>query len=132
MNATETIEKTTARPMKAEPTHSGQVYMPAVDIFERADELTIVADMPGTTGNDINIQFENGLLTVHGRATPRRGVDERCVLCEYGLGDFHRTFEIGELIDSGRITAEYADGVLTLHLPKVPAARPRKIEVRAS
>jgi HSP20 family protein len=131
MSATQTIEKKTARQMQAEPTHSGRVYLPAVDIVERDDELTIIADMPGTSADGVDVQFENGLLTIYGRVAPRDVPESRCLLCEYGLGDFRRTFEIGELIDSQRIAADYADGVLTVHLPKVAAARPRKIEVRA-
>ena len=132
MSAASTVEKRTARPMAAEPTHSGQVYMPAVDILERADELMIVADMPGVDAKTIDIRFENGMLTIHGRVNERTSANERVLMREYGVGDFRRAFEIGELIDSQRISAEYANGVLTLHLPKVAAARPRKIEVRTS
>lgn len=130
MSATAAVEKRTARPMQAEPTHSGRVYMPAVDILERATELVIVADMPGANAKAIDIQFENGMLTLQGRVAERESPNARPLLREYGLGDFRRVFEIGELIDSQRISAEYADGVLTLHLPKVAAALPRKIEVR--
>ena len=50
---------------------------------------------------------------------------------EYGLGDFRRTFRVSEHIDSARISAEYHDGVLTLHLPKVEAVKPRKIQIKA-
>ena len=50
---------------------------------------------------------------------------------EYGIGDFHRTFEISERIDGARISAEMENGVLTLHLPKAETARSRRIEVNA-
>jgi HSP20 family molecular chaperone IbpA len=53
------------------------------------------------------------------------------LLHEYGVGDFYRTFRVSQQVDASRITAEYENGVLTLHLPKAEAARPRKIEVQA-
>ncbi len=53
------------------------------------------------------------------------------LLREYGVGDFYRTFRVSEQIDASRIEAEYADGVLKLHLPKVEAVKPRKITVKA-
>jgi HSP20 family protein len=61
---------------------------------------------------------------------PRTSEQGRYFLREYGVGDFQRNFEVGEQIDAERISAEYSDGVLTLHLPKVVAARPRKIAVK--
>jgi HSP20 family protein len=51
---------------------------------------------------------------------------------EYGIGDFFRTFTIGETIDADKISAELKDGVLTLHLPKTEAVKPRRIEVQSS
>jgi HSP20 family protein len=115
---------------QAERTRSGRFYRPNVDIVERPDELTLLADMPGCHGDEIDIHFENGMLTIHGRVQPRQQGETSFLLCEYGIGDFYRTFQVGEAIDTGRITAEYRDGVLILHLPKVEEARPRKIPVQ--
>jgi HSP20 family molecular chaperone IbpA len=100
-----------------------------VDIIEQAEELTIHADVPGVTADDIDIQFENGTLTIHGTVKPRQPEDVNDLSREYGIGDFHRVFEVSKTIDSERITAEVSDGVLTLHLPKVDAVKPRKINV---
>jgi HSP20 family molecular chaperone IbpA len=128
---TDAIEK----PAKAEVTHREHTrnvrhYRPNVDIVERAGELTVYADMPGATVDGIDVNFENGTLTIHGKVEPRRKDDVNYLLSEYGVGDFYRTFEVSETIDSENITAEYADGVLVLHLPKVQAAKPRKIAVK--
>jgi HSP20 family molecular chaperone IbpA len=118
-------------PSETEGTRTGNVYRPLVDILEDKDELILVADLPGASSDSIDINFEDGVLTVQGQVEPRYKSDHQFLLVEYGLGDFYRTFRVSEQIDSSRIHATYADGVLTVHLPKVEAAKPRKIEVRA-
>jgi len=118
-------------PSETERTRTGNLYRPLVDILEDKDELILVADLPGTRGDSIDINFEDGVLTIQGQVEPRYHPDQQFLLVEYGLGDFYRTFRVSEQIDSSRIHAQYADGVLTVHLPKVEAAKPRKIEVRA-
>jgi HSP20 family protein len=113
-----------------EHTRSGQFYRPIVDIIEQPGELVIFADMPGVRADSIDIHFEDGALTIHGRVPERPHPQAAFLLQEYGIGDFYRVFQISEAIDSSRISAEYADGVLTLHLPKVEAVKPRKIDVQ--
>lgn len=130
--ATSEVEKAEAVEVaRTEHTRSGRHYRPNVDILESAGELTVLADMPGTTGDDIDINFENGTLTIYGKVRNCEPKGAGLISREYGVGDFHRTFQVSEKIDVSNITAEYADGVLTLHLPKVEAVRPRKILVRA-
>jgi len=84
------------------------------------------------SGEDVDVQFENGTLTLHGRVQPRERKGATAWMEEYGVGDFYRTFTVSEVIDASRISAELSDGVLTLHLPKAEAARPRKIAVQRS
>lgn len=110
----------------------GRCYQPNVDIVESPAELTLYADMPGVRGDGVDVNFENGTLTLVGKVGPRQKDDTNFLLREYGLGDFHRTFQVGEAIDAEKITAELVDGVLTLHLPKAEAARPRKIAVKTN
>jgi HSP20 family molecular chaperone IbpA len=117
---------------RAERTRSGRFYRPNVDIVEKDDELMLMADLPGTCADSIDINFENGVLTLHGRVCERQDENTNYLWREYGLGDFYRTFQVSEEIDSSRITAEYRDGVLMLHLPKSEHARARKISVKAS
>ena len=114
-----------------EHTRSGQFYRPNVDILETANELLLQADLPGATSDSIDINFEDGTLTIHAKVNNRQANDTTYMLQEYGIGDFYRTFKVSEQIDSTRISAEYHDGVLALHLPKVEAAKPRKITVQA-
>jgi HSP20 family protein len=127
------IKKETVKPEVArmEPTYAGLRYVPQVDILEDGEKLVVFADLPGVDPKDVDIQFENGVLAILGKAAPRQPEDTPFLLREYGVGDFYRTFNVSETIDAERISAEYADGRLTLHLPKVEAVKPRKIEVKA-
>jgi HSP20 family protein len=114
----------------AERTRTGNVYRPNVDIIEQPDELVLVADLPGVKRESIDIDFDDGVLTLQGKVEPRYDGQNKFLLFEYGVGDFFRTFRVSEQVDPSRIRAEYADGVLTIHLPKAETAKPRKIEVR--
>lgn len=110
---------------------AGRTYIPNVDIVENDKQLMLLADMPGVKSDDLDIRYENGELSVHGRVTPRQNVESgNYLLCEYGVGDFYRSFQVGESIDASRIEAELHDGVLRLHLPKTEQAVPRKISVK--
>lgn len=115
---------------RAERTRDRRAYLPNVDIVETADELLVLADMPGVKAEEIDIQYEQGELTIHGKVEPRQ--DERAtsyLMREYGVGDFYRTFKVGEGIDADKIHAAVKDGVMELHLPKSERLRPRKIAV---
>jgi HSP20 family protein len=114
----------------AATTRDDAVFRPNVDILERENELLVLADLPGATADAIDIRYEDGVLTIHGRVPSRVSEGRRLLLQEYGVGDFHRSFRLGDRIDASANSAEYVEGVLTVHLPKVEAARPRRIEVR--
>ncbi len=115
---------------RAERTREGRTYLPYCDIIERENELLLFADLPGVRTEDLDINYERGLLTLQGRVDSRR-TERPFLVHEYGVGDFSRSFEIGEGIDASRIEAEMKDGVLTLHLPKAESIRPRKITVKS-
>ncbi|MEX2113037.1 MAG: Hsp20/alpha crystallin family protein [Pirellulales bacterium] len=125
-NATPTAEN------EAERTRTGQWFRPPVDIVEKADELLLIADLPGAASESIDIDFNDGLLTIEGAVAGRYDEKMNALLAEYGVGNFHRAFRVSEQIDSNRIHAEFTNGVLTVHLPKAEAAKPRKIQVQAS
>ena len=115
--------------VKAERILSERRYHPRVDILNRGSELLLLADLPRVRPDDVDIEFENGTLTIHGRMPGDLQEQNDYRLQEYGVADFYRTFKVSELIDADGITAEYANGVLTLHLPKVEVAKPLKITV---
>jgi len=117
---------------QVEHLRQGTCYLPLVDILERADEIVLKADVPGTKPEDIDINFEDGILTIYAKVQPRQEPGTQYLLREYGIGDYHRSFQVSEAIDASKISAEYSDGVLTIHLPKAEAVRPRKIPVQVS
>jgi HSP20 family protein len=133
MATTETnpVKQTAEESRDVERTRSGLWYRPNVDILERDDELLLLADVPGAGSNDIQIQFEDGTLSLHAHVPARGDGSAGAVLREYGVGDYYRTFQISEAIDASKISASCVDGVLTLRLPKAEALRPRRIAVNS-
>jgi HSP20 family molecular chaperone IbpA len=117
---------------RVERTRDRRTYTPNVDIIETADEFLVVADMPGVAANAIDIQYEQGVLTMHARVEPRQDEGKTTYLLrEYGIGDYYRSFRLGEGIDPDKIEARLKDGVMELHLPKSEATKPKKIAVQA-
>jgi HSP20 family protein len=115
----------------AEQTRPGLLFKPAMDIFETDKDITLLADMPGVKAGDLNIDLHENVLTLDGDVKSPEGADELDVIREYRMGKYQRQFTLSQVIDQGKINAELKDGVLRLKLPKVEAATPRKITVRA-
>jgi HSP20 family protein len=101
---------------------------PSVDVFENADELLIVADVPGVPNDAIDLQVQNDTLTLTARRIELN--DAPALVREYDETDFVATFRIPAGIDTGAIAAETKNGTLVVRLPKAAAAKARKIVVR--
>ena len=114
-----------------EQTKPGPLFTPAVDIFETDQEITVLADMPGVKAKDLNIDLRDDILTLDGEVEPPEGKSEVDVFREYQSGKYSRQFSLSQVIDQSKIDADLKDGVLRLRLPKVEAATPRKIAVKA-
>ncbi len=100
----------------------GITITPQVDIFERDGDLVLHANLPGVAPGDVDVRFENGELTVHGRRTPSRpGKND--------VTSYFRSFRVSEQIAADKIEAGLKNGRLTLRLPKIEAAKPRRIAV---
>lgn len=124
-------KQTAATPVTVERTHDWPTYLPDVDIIEHDDAFELHADIPGADPASINVNFEQGVLTIHaGRSAHASDAD--LVYAEFEPGDYERSFTVSDQIDAGKISAQYRNGVLILTLPKVEAAKPRKIEVKVS
>lgn len=126
-----TLQKGTGDGLASSEETQGVTYSPRVDIVESESELLLLADMPGVRESDVDVRFNNGELTLHARRTVAPAPAEP-LLWESQAGDFFRSFRITERIDASKISAELKNGVLTLHLPKVEAAKPRKIAVKSA
>jgi HSP20 family molecular chaperone IbpA len=121
-------------------TVAGKAYQrrtaaPPVDVFENADELLIVADVPGVPNDGIELRCENDTLTLTARRGARddgRATDAPALVREYDEMDFAATYRIPAGIDAGGITAETRNGTLLVRLPKAAASKARKIVVRSS
>lgn len=102
--------------------------MPDVNIYERAEEYVLEAEMPGVPKNGLEVTLENGVLTIVGH----RFVEEPTgspVYRESREADYRRSFEIDPMVDAEKINARLDQGLLTLRLPKAPQAKPRRIAI---
>jgi len=134
------IQTTTAEapPTGAPPAATSQpaqtvreiTYQPNVDIRDRGSEVVFDADIPGAQAEGIDVTFEEGVLAVQ-VSVPARDLPGRPIRQEYGIGNYRRSFRLGEGFDASQITADYRRGVLTIRVPRLAAVRPRKVEVRA-
>ncbi len=100
---------------------------PPVDVFENADELLLVADVPGVGPDGIDLRIDNDTLALVAR---RPGAPAPALVREYDEVDFAATFRIPAGIDAAAISAETRNGTLVVRLPKAASARARKILVR--
>ena len=115
---------------KDETTVPARTFLPTTDIFETDDALKVVMEMPGVDKSDLDVDLENDVLSVSGRIDLAKYEKLQPVYTEYNIGHYRRTFNLSSSrINQERIAAEMKDGVLTLTLPKVEQAMPRKISV---
>jgi HSP20 family protein len=122
-------EKKELKPTAGEGTRPGPVFIPAVDILEDPTGITIVADMPGVDGKNVDIDLKDNQLTITGRIDPVEGEKEVSLYKEFMYGDYIRQFTLSYVIDQNKITAKMEDGILRLILPKVEKMKPQKIKV---
>jgi HSP20 family molecular chaperone IbpA len=112
-----------------EKTIPGRFYVPATDIFETEEALTLMLEMPGVGKNNVEVQIENDVLRVEGKIDYAGYKAVEPVYTEYNVGHYARAFTLSNKIDRDAITAQVEDGVLTLTLPKSKDALPRRIAV---
>jgi len=106
-----------------------QSYLtPVTNIREDKDGYLLEAEMPGVSKDALEVTVANGELVIVGRRTPPQ-VPGQLVYRESRSFDYRRAFELDASIDTTKITAKIDQGVLTLHLPKTDAVKPRKITV---
>ena len=107
-------------------------WMPAVNLVENADAFEATAELPGFTSENVEIEFENDVLTLRGQKSEERTEGDeksRYHLWERRTGNFHRSFKLPGTVDAEHISAAFVDGVLTIRLPKAAEAKGRKIQI---
>ena len=113
-------------------TQSNDLWAPPVDVEETADEILLTAELPGMSRNDIDIELEDGVLTIQGEKKEEPKEEGRQGLrYERRWGSFARRFTLPRAVDSANITASYQDGLLSIRVPKAEEAKGRKIEIAA-
>lgn len=106
-------------------------WSPQVDITEDDKEYLIKADLPEMKKDEIKVNVENGVLTVSGeRKTEKEEKNKKFHRIERSYGTFQRSFALPEDADGTKVAAEFKEGVLKMHLPKSPIAKPKAIEVK--
>jgi HSP20 family protein len=112
--------------------HHLEAWAPAIDVYETEASFVVTAEVPGMSREHVDLAFEDTRLTIRGHRSERSAAADVLHFhqVERGYGSFARTFEFADRIDVEHVTADLADGVLTVILPKVPPASARKIHVQ--
>ena len=104
-------------------------FLPSTDIVETDKEMKIYLDMPGVEKEKLSIKLEKGVISLNGEVNFSNVNSFKTVRSEYRIGNFSRSFRLGNKIDQTKIDAKYDDGVLVVSLPKLPEAQPKFIEI---
>lgn len=114
--------------LSREETRARDSYLsPAVDIYETEDGLVLLADLPGVEKSALEIEVDQGVLTIEAKPSRVQTGDEASR--EFVLRDFYRQFRLPDTIDPSTSSAVLRNGVLTLKLSRAAAAKPRRIDV---
>ena len=108
-------------------------WTPAVDLSETEKEYTVRAEVPGIDPKQIEVSISDNVLTIAGEKKEKTEKKEKNYhFSESYYGSFRRTVPLPAAVDSDKVTAEYADGVLTVKVLKVEEARPKKVEIKTT
>jgi len=106
-------------------------FVPATDVYETQEALTLLAEMPGVKPDGLEVTVEDNVLVIRGQPVAAAGDDGNVLLKEFEVGEFYRAFQLPADYDTAKIEASIKQGVLTLRLPKSDRLKPRRIEVKA-
>ena len=106
-------------------------WAPPVDVREDNHEIALSIEIPGVKADDVEVTSDNGMLTVRGHKVAERteGAGTEYHLVERSYGAFTRSFRLPKGVDDSKITANFANGVLEVHVPKTALPQPRKIAI---
>jgi HSP20 family protein len=105
-------------------------WIPTVDLIDQNGEYLLTAELPGMTQDDIEVDVQDDVLTLRGeKSESAEHEDKDHRLYERSYGSFERSFTLPRAVDSEGVTADYENGVLTVHIPKTEVAKGRKIAI---
>ncbi len=108
-------------------------WEPAVDISETPESYLVTAELPGMSKDDVNISYEDGILTIRGEKKQEKEEKRKNYhRVERSFGAFERSFRVPSRVMVEKIEAKFKDGVLSLMLPKAEEARPKEIPIKIS
>ena len=128
-NLTERTNDKSVQP-REETRSMDRFIRPAVNIIETDEGLTLTADLPGAVKESLDVSVEKGILTIS--APVSHSTPGRAVYTEFELASYYRQFSIPESLDHSKAKAEYANGILTLRVPRAEAAKPKRIDVKVT
>jgi HSP20 family protein len=109
-----------------------EAWLPAVDVSETGDKITVKAEIPGMEAKDIEISMVGDTLTIKGeKKAEKEEKDENYHMVERSYGSFNRAMKIPAMVDAEKVEATYKNGVLTVVLPKKEEVKPKAIEIKA-
>jgi HSP20 family molecular chaperone IbpA len=108
-----------------------RAVLPAVDVFEDASGITLLAEMPGVPKDQLELKVEGETLLIEGHVQPRTPDGLEAIYAEVSAPRYRRSFTLSRELDTSRIEANLKDGVLRLRVPKQAHAQPRRIAVTA-
>jgi len=103
-------------------------FVPATDVYETTDGLTLVAEMPGVTPDGLRVTVDENVLVLRADPAPADEAGD-VLLKEFEVGPFYRAFRLPADYDAQKINATLKQGLLSLRLPKSDRLKPRRIEV---
>jgi HSP20 family protein len=112
--------------------YEGKTMLPMVDVIEDAGGITLYADLPGVPKDKLHVRVEADVLAIEGEVSLPLASNMEASHVEIDLPRYQRTFTLGQELDREKLTAEFKQGVLRLHIPKLEHAKPRKIEVQVA
>ena len=104
-------------------------WTPALDVYQNADNVVAILELPGMNKEEIEISLHDGMLTIAGERKSESGEGDKAERTERFVGKFRRSISLPTRVDAGKVSASYKDGILTVTLPKAEEAKPKKIEV---
>ncbi len=112
--------------------YQGSAY-PKVNVYEYDDKVGIVAEIPGLNKKQLNVEVEDGILTISGdKHSTFEDEGAKVLRRELKQSSFKRSFELGEQLDGDNINASFKDGVLSVSIPKIEPEKPKKTFVKIS